>query len=54
MCFSNVILIAINSWVVTMHHNKDTQIEIVIIEAVVWVFWTFVFFAGYLFAQITF
>jgi hypothetical protein len=37
-----------------MHHNKETQKEIVIIEAAVWVFWAFVFIGGYLFAQITF
>jgi hypothetical protein len=53
MCFANVISRTVNSWVRTMHHNKDTQKEIVIIEAVVWVFWASVFFAGYLFAQIT-
>lgn len=53
MCFATVILRTINSWVETMHHNKDTQKEIVIIEAGVWVFWAFVFFAAYLFAQIT-
>lgn len=37
-----------------MHQNKDTQKEIVIIEAVVWLFWIFVFLAGYLFAQVIF
>lgn len=54
MCFATVILRTTNSRVVTMHHNKDTQKEIVILEAVVWVFWAFVFFTGYLFAQIAF
>ena len=29
-----------------MHHNKDTQNEIIIIEAAVWTFW--VFFSGVL------
>jgi hypothetical protein len=37
-----------------MHHNKDTEKEIVVIEAAVWVFWAFVFFVGYLFAQVIF
>ncbi len=54
MCFATIILRTINLGVVMMHHNKDTQKEIVIIEAIVWVFWAFVFFTGYLFAQITF
>ena len=54
MCFAIVILRITSSWLVTMHHNKDTQKEIVIIEAAVWAFWAFVFSAGYLFAQFTF
>ena len=37
-----------------MHHNKDTQKEIVIIEAVVWLFWASVFLTGYLLGQATF
>jgi hypothetical protein len=37
-----------------MHHNKDTQKEIIIIEAVVWVFWISVFVLGYLFAKLSF
>ena len=37
-----------------MHHNKDTQKEIVIIEAVVWAFWAAVFLAGYLLGRVTF
>jgi len=54
MCFATVILRTINSGVVTMHHNKETQKEIIVIEAAVWVLWAFVFFVGYLFAQVTF
>jgi len=37
-----------------MHHNKDTQKEIIVIEAAVWAFWAFVFSAGYLLAKVTF
>ena len=37
-----------------MHHNKETQKEIVIIEAMVWVFWAIVFLSGYLIGQATF
>ena len=33
-----------------MHHNKDTQNEIIVIEAVVWAFWVFVFGVGCLLA----
>jgi len=51
MCFAIVILTIINSWIVTMHHNKDTQKEIIIIEAAVWVFWVLVFIVSYLFTQ---
>ena len=53
MFFATYILRIINSCVVTMHHNKDTQKEIIVIEAAVWVLWAFVFFVGYLFAQVT-
>lgn len=31
-----------------MHHNKDTQKEIVIYEAYVWLFWVLVFVVFYL------
>ena len=37
-----------------MYHNKDTQKEIVIIEAAVWALWVIVFSAGYLLAKLTF
>ena len=39
---------------VTMHNNKDTQNEIIIIEAFVWAFWAFIFSASYLLTKITF
>ncbi len=35
-----------------MHHNKDTQKEIVVIEAVVWVFWVVVFVVVYLLSKL--
>ena len=35
-----------------MHHDKDTQKEIILIEAVVWVFWALVFAFGYLIAKL--
>lgn len=34
-----------------MHNNKDSQKEIIVIEAVVWVFWIFVFGFVYLFGN---
>ncbi len=34
-----------------MHHNKDTQKEIIVIEAAVWAFWVFLFSALYLFSN---
>jgi hypothetical protein len=37
-----------------MHHNKDKQKEIILIEATVWAFWVFFFVVGYLFAKISF
>ena len=40
--------------VVTMHHNKDTQKEIIVIEATVWVFWVLFFCISYLLAKVTF
>jgi len=35
-----------------MHHNKDSQKEIVVIEAAVWLFWAFVFGLGYLVSKL--
>ena len=37
-----------------MHHNKETQKEVILIEAVVWIFWAVVFIVSYVFAQVTF
>ena len=54
MRFATVNTTVTNFRVVTMHHNKDTQKEIIVIEAVVWVFWASVFSVGYLLAQVTF
>jgi hypothetical protein len=44
-CFAKV--------VVTMHHNKDTQKEIIVIEAIVWTFWLLIFAVSYLLAKET-
>lgn len=38
--------------VVTMHHNKDTQEEIIVLEATVWAFWVLFFSLSYLLAQV--
>jgi len=54
MYFALVILKTINPWLVTMHHNKETQKGIVIIEAALWVFWAFVFLLVTLSTQILF
>ena len=54
MCFATVPLTITNSGVVIMHHNKDNQKEIIVIEAAAWVFWVFVFSVGYLLAKVTF
>ena len=35
-----------------MHHNKDTQEEIIVIEAAVWAFWILFFGVSYLLAKI--
>ena len=37
-----------------MHNNKDTQEEMIVIEAAVWAFWVFVFGVAYLLARVTF
>ena len=54
MHFATVLITNTNLRVVTMHHNKDTQKEIIIIEATVWAFWALVFSVGYLLAKVTF
>jgi len=52
MCFATVEVTVTNLKVMTMHHNKDTQEEIVIIEAVVWAFWILLISVSYLFAKV--
>ena len=37
-----------------MHHNKDTQEEIVVIEATVWTFWLLFFGVSYLLTKVVF
>ena len=54
MCIAIVTVTIINSGVVTMHYKKYTQKEMIVIETAVWMFWVFVFFVGYLFAQATY
>jgi hypothetical protein len=34
--------------VVTMHHNKDTQEKIIVLEATAWAFWIILFSLSYL------
>jgi hypothetical protein len=38
--------------VVTMHHNNDTQEEIIVLEATVWAFWILLFGLSYLLAKV--
>ena len=38
--------------VVTMHHNKESQEEIIVLEATVWVFWILFFGLSYLLAKV--
>jgi hypothetical protein len=47
MCFA-IDIVVTNLTVVTMHHNKDTQEEIIVLEAVVWTFWILFFSVSYL------
>ena len=35
-----------------MHHNKETQKEIIVMEAAVWAFWVVVFGFSYLFTTV--
>lgn len=37
-----------------MHHNKNTQKEIVVIEATVWVLWLLFFVLSYLLTKVNF
>jgi len=38
--------------VVTMHHNKESLEEIIVLEATVWVFWILFFGLSYLLAKV--
>lgn len=52
-CFAKVVVTNTNLTVVTMHHNKDTQKEIIVLEATVWTFWLLIFAVSYLLAKVT-
>ena len=52
MRFAAILVTVTNLMGVTMHHNKDTQEEIVVIEAAVWAFWILFFVVSYLFAKV--
>jgi hypothetical protein len=54
MRFATLVVTITNLGVVTMHHNKDTQEEIVVIEAAVWAFWAFIFGVSYMLAKVLF
>ena len=55
MCFATVSLTITNPGAVTMHHHKDTQKEIIAIEAAAWTFCLVVLLGiGYLLAKVTF
>ena len=54
MCYATCVLTITNLRVVTMHYNKNSQIEVIVIEATVLAFWVFVFIVGYLLAKATF
>jgi hypothetical protein len=52
MQFAHVFVIVTTLRVVTMHHNKDTQQEIIVLEAMVWAFWILFFGLSYLLTKI--
>lgn len=54
MRFATVEIMITTLEVVTMHHNKETQQEIVVLEAAVWTFWVFFFGVGYLLTKVAF
>jgi hypothetical protein len=54
MRFATVVVTITDLRVVTMHHNKDTQKEIIVIEATVWAFWVLFFGVSCLLAKVTF
>ena len=52
MRFATVVVTVTSLRVVTMHHNKDTQEEIIVLEATVWAFWILFFGVSYLLAKV--
>jgi len=52
MRFAFIVVTVTMVRIVTMHHNKNTQEEIIILEATVWVFWILFFGLSYLFAKV--
>lgn len=50
--FCTVVITVINLEAVTMHHNKNTQEKIVLMEAAVWAFWILFFCISYMFANV--
>jgi len=52
MRFAPIVVTVTNLRVVAMHHNKDTQEEIIVIEATVWAFWILFFSVSYLLAKV--
>jgi hypothetical protein len=53
MRFADVIVAITNLRVVTVHHNKNTQLEIILIEATVWVFLVLFFGVSFLLTKVT-
>ena len=54
MYYATCVLAITNLGVVTMQYNKFKRKEIIVIEAAIFAFWTFLFIVGYLFAHATF
>lgn len=54
MCYAPVVVTSKNLRVVTMHNNKESQKEIIVIEAIVWAFWIFIFGFIYLPGKVIF
>jgi len=52
ICIAVVVVAITNLKVETMHHDKDTQKSIVLIEAAVWLGWTLFFGVIYLFVKL--
>ena len=52
MHFAFVIVAVTYVRVVTMHHNKDTQEKIIVLESTAWAFWIILFGLSYLLATV--